>query len=79
MSDPLRVSLGWDNFAVPHMDRAVAILGGLWIVRDHQHSLPQFLVGLAQHPQNNLRVLGVEVAGRLVGQHDCRLVDQGPR
>ena len=54
---PLRVLFGIDNLPIPHVDDAIAILGRLGIVCDHQNGLPQFLIRLAQHPQYNVRIL----------------------
>src|SRR3974390_234427 len=73
---PLRVAVGRYDSAVSHVDDAVAVLGGLGIVRDHQHGLAQLFVGLAQHVEYDFRVLRVEVAGGFVGEYDGGLVDQ---
>jgi len=55
---------------------AVAIRGGFGIVRNHQHGLPQILVRLAQHVENDVRAFRIQVAGGLVGEHDRGAVDK---
>ena len=75
----MRVLLGWHDGTIAHMNDAVAIARSFGIVRDHQHRLPQLLVRLAQHFQNNFGILRIEVAGRLVGQHDGGLIHQRAR
>jgi len=59
---PLWIFLGLYYVAVAHVDDAVSELGGFGVVSDHQHRLTEFLVGLAQHLQNDVRVFGVEIA-----------------
>src|SRR3984957_720296 len=49
------------------------------IMCNHQRGLAQFAIGPEQHLQHRLRVLRVEIASRLVGQHDGRPRDQRPR
>src|SRR5271157_2679271 len=73
---PLRVFFGRDDSTIAHVDNAVAIGCGFRIVGDHQHRLAQFLVGLPQHVQHNLGILGVKIAGGLVSQHDGGFVHQ---
>ena len=51
---PLRVALWIDNFAIAHVNNAITIGGGFWIVSDHENRLSEFLVGVAQHVQHNL-------------------------
>ena len=65
-----------DDLAVAHVDDAVPELGGFWVMGDHQHGLAQLLVGLAQHFQDDVGILRVEIAGRFVGQDYGGLVDQ---
>src|SRR5208282_3324737 len=78
MRCPLRIFVWRYDLAVTHVDDAVAILGGLGIVRNHHYSLPQILVGLAQHAKDDARALRIQVAGRLVGKHDGGPVDKSP-
>ena len=79
MRGPLGVFVGTDNFSVPHMNDAVAVFGRFGIVGDHQHGLSQLFVRLAQHVEDNFRVLGIQVAGGFVGQYDRGTIDQGSR
>src|SRR5450755_2071524 len=76
---PLGILFWSHNRPIPHMNNAVPISGGLWIVGDHQHGLAQVAVGMAQHVQNNLGILRIQVAGRLVCQNDGWFVNQRPR
>jgi hypothetical protein len=41
---PLRILLWRDNLSIAHMNDAVAVGRRLWIVRNHQDGLAQFLV-----------------------------------
>src|ERR1035441_5150344 len=79
MQRPLRIVFRPYDLAVAHVDDAVAILRCRGIVSNHQHGLPKLLIGLAQHAENDFRVLGIEVARWSVGQHDRRLVDESAR
>src|SRR5436305_11019632 len=71
---PLRIELRRHDFAVAHVDDAVAELRRFRIVGDHQDGLSQFLVRLPQHVQHHVGILGVEISRRLVGQNDGRLI-----
>ncbi len=75
----MRILVRAHDLSVAHVNDAVAVLSGFRIVRDHQHGLPQFLVGLAQHVEYDFRVFRIQVAGGLVGQHDRRPVDESTR
>src|SRR6266849_5784796 len=59
MGRPLRVLVRAHDLSVAHVNDAITVLGSLGIMRDHQHGLPQLLVGLPKHVQNNLGVLGI--------------------
>ena len=76
MRRPLRIFIGCYDLAVAHVDDAVAILGGLGIVRNHEHGLPQILVRLAQHVEHYARAFRIQVAGGFVGEHDGGAVDE---
>ena len=52
---------------------------GFGIVRDHQDRLSQPPIQVAQQVQHGFRVLAVQIAGRLVGQQNRRMIDDGPR
>ena len=41
----------------------MAVGGGFGVVGDHQHSLTQCSVGLAQHSEHDFGILGIEIAG----------------
>ena len=64
------------NLPVAHVDDAVGDGGGLGIVGDHEHGLPEFAVGEAEHVEDRVGVFGVEIAGRLVGENDGGLCNQ---
>jgi hypothetical protein len=78
---PLRsVGIRSTNAAVAHVNGAVAVIRrGLGVVRDHEDGLAQPLVQVAQNLEHGFGVLGVEVAGGLVGQQNGRVVDDGAR
>ena len=56
-----------------------AIVGGVRVVRDHDHRLPELLRRAAQQLEDLLPRRRVEVAGRLVGEDDRRLRDERAR
>src|SRR5690349_21961117 len=64
-----------DDDAVAHVHDAIEISGGFRIVRDHHDGLAEFFIQLAKHLEDDFRVLGVEVSGRLIGQKDFGLID----
>src|SRR6266852_1051208 len=68
VSNPLRVEFGGDDFAVAHVDDAVAVGSGFRVVGDHHDRLAELGVGLAEHLQDGDGVFGVEISGGLVGQ-----------
>ena len=47
-------------------------------MRNHHHGLPQILIRLAQHVEHDARAFRIEVACRLVGEHDGGAVDERP-
>ena len=55
----------------------MAVGGGFGVVGDHQDGLAEALVQVAQNLQHGFRILGVQVAGGLVGQQDGRVVHDG--
>jgi hypothetical protein len=61
------------------LDDPVAKGCRLRIVCNHQHRLTEFLVGLAEHLQHDVGVLCVEIARRLVRQHNRWIVRERAR
>ncbi len=68
-----------DDFAVSHVQDPVCDGSGFGVVRDHQHCLFQLSIGTRKHFEHCVRILAVEIAGRLVGQHNGRMRDQCSR
>ena len=65
------------DFPVAHVEDAIGDLGGFGVVGDHQDGLVELAAGLAEHLEDSVGVLGVEVAGGLVGEDDGGAVDEG--
>jgi hypothetical protein len=65
------------DFAVAHVEDAVGDLGSLGVVGDHEDGLVELAAGLAEHLEDGVGVLGVEIAGGLVGEDDGGAVDEG--
>ena len=59
-------------------DAAVGQTRDYGIVRHHDDGA-SLLMQFAKQAQNNFFVRRVEVAGRFVGEHDFRIVDEGTR
>ena len=75
-----RGSSGPDDGAVEHRDGPVRVLlGERRIVRDHDDGLAVALVELLQQRHDLARRAAVEIAGRLVGEQQVRLVRQRAR
>src|SRR5262245_12486208 len=66
------------NPAVAEHHRALGVLGDVLLVRDQDDSLAVVVESLKDR-HDLFRRLRVEVAGRLVGQDQLRVVDQSPR
>src|SRR5580658_5748884 len=60
--------------AVSEFDAAVGLPRDIWIVRDHQNRVPR-VMKLLENSQDDFFVRFIEVAGRLVGQNNFRLID----
>ena len=60
-------------------DDAVGHRGGVRVVRDHHDGLAEVVDRVPQQAQDLVGRLGVQVAGRLVGEHHRRAVDQRTR
>src|SRR6476646_5189917 len=66
-----------DDLPVLQRDQPVGVGGGDRVVGDHHHRLAELVDRLAQQLHDVGAGLGVEVAGRLVGEDDGRFADQG--
>ena len=66
-----------DHLAVAHVHGAVGVGGGFGVVGDEDDGLAQLVVELAEHAQDGFGILGVEIAGGLVGEEDFRFGDDG--
>ena len=66
-----------DDLAVEHLDPSVHARRDVVVVGDDHDGHPE-LVQLFEEPQDGLPGRLIEVAGRLVGEHDGRAADQGP-
>ena len=62
---------------VAEVDGAVGNGGELFIVGDNDKGLAEAVAEVEEEVVQLLLVLGVEGAGRLVGQDDSRVVDEG--
>ena len=65
-----------DDPAIHQRQHAIHAGGDVGIVRDQQHGRAAFLTDLPQGIQHQLARLGVEVAGRFVGEDQRRVVRQ---
>src|SRR3954469_8135365 len=65
--------------SVEKADRAAGLLRETIVVRDHHHGRSVLLVQLLENAHDLVAHGGVEIAGRLVGEHDARLSDDGAR
>ncbi len=63
--------------AVAHLKRAVAKRGELRVVGYEDNSLPETFAKAEEQFVDFLFGCGVEIAGRLVREQHCRLVDKG--
>src|SRR5262249_28547953 len=66
-----------NELAVAERDQAVGVGGGDGVVGDHDHRLAELVNSLAHQREDIGAGLGVEVAGRLVGEDHGRFGDQG--
>ena len=63
---------------VTHLDDPLTGGGCLGIMRNHYDCLIESVVQFAKHVQDDFGILGIEIAGWLVRQHDCGTIDNGP-
>src|SRR3989442_3099267 len=75
---PLLGALVGFDFAVADMDDAVGVCGDIALVGD-QNNCVALLVQPLEHAHDLFAGLGVEVAGRLVGQQNRGRINQRPR
>src|SRR3954453_20274135 len=61
-----------DDLAIAQHDDPVGVRGGRRVVGDHDHRLAEVVRGVAQELQDLLGGLGIQVAGRHVGEHHGR-------
>src|SRR4030095_4013230 len=66
-----------DDHTITHVDDTIEIGGGFGIVGDHHDGLAQILVQATKHFQDDLGILGVQVAGGFIGKKNFRFVDDG--
>ena len=65
------------DLSVAHVQDAVGNRGRFRVVRNHQHGLLQLAAGSSQHSEHGVGVLGIEIAGGLIGKNDGWPCDQG--
>ena len=66
------------DFAIEHVKDAVGDLRCVRVVGDHEDGLVEFAAGFAEHVEDGVGVLGIEVAGGLVGEDDGGAIDKSP-
>jgi hypothetical protein len=66
-----------DDASVAHHQPGVGDRRQLRVVRDQDDGRPTAMVNLAQQLEDVTAVRAVQVAGRLVGEHDRRVVGEG--
>jgi hypothetical protein len=71
--------MGRDNSSVLHLVDPIADPCDRGIVRDKEKRFPATDNNVLQQFESPRRILGVEVAGRLVGQDDARIIGQRAR
>ena len=64
-----------DDDAVTHVHHAIKIDDGFGVVGDHDDGLAQLFVELAKHLQHDFGILGIEIAGGLIGEKNFRFID----
>jgi hypothetical protein len=67
-----------DDPSIDQDDQPVGVGGRVGVVRDHDDGLAELVGRPAQELEQIGGGLGIQVAGRLVGEDDRRLVDEGP-
>src|SRR3954469_12834276 len=65
--------------SVEETNRASGLLREAVVVRDHHDGRAVFFVQLFEDAHDLVAHGGIEIAGRLVGEHDARLSDDGAR
>src|SRR5438034_11545739 len=67
-----------DDDSIAHFNESICISYQFRIVRDQNDGLLEPAVQFPEHIQNNFGILGVQAPGRLVCEHDGRLVCNCP-
>src|SRR5215469_10229680 len=67
-----------DDLPVGEQHDPLGVRGRDWVMRDHDDRLPELSDAAAQQVEHLGARLGVQVPGRLVGEHDRRAADQRP-
>ena len=74
-----KLRLRRDDRAVLHGDDAVGLSGEFIVVRDDHKRGASRAIQLAHEGKERVARMAVEVACRFIGQHQIRLLHQGPR
>ena len=48
-------------------------------MRDHDDRLIETIIQFLEHIEDDFRILGVKISGRLIRQNNGRIIDNGPR
>ena len=75
MVRPLRILFRIHDLSVTHMDDSVTVICCLRVVGDHHDRLTEVPIRQSQHVENDFRILGIEIAGWFIRQHDSRFID----
>src|SRR5205823_13641714 len=67
------------DVTVAHLDDPLTSFGRFWIMRNHDDRLVKSIVQFTKHLQDNRGVLGIQISGRFISQHDCRPIYHGAR
>ena len=79
VEDFSKSSLLRDNHPILHMNDAVRLGRKLVIMSHDDEGRPARAVQLTQQCEKRITSMRIEVAGRLIGQHQVRPLHQGPR
>ena len=65
------------KLSVNHKEGPVTHFCKVWVVGNYYNGLAIFITKVKKQVMEFLLGLGIQIAGRLVGEKNCRLVDQG--